>query len=175
MSLWRDGAGALRDQRRPLPAGGFAHPPLGPDPEFPTTNFEIEAVLVAGSDPESCEEGQEVRATAVMAAGAHNKSACSAGRPLPSCRVNAQCDTYTCQGGTMAGEICHGTGVTPAGRPILNAALCVASGGNCTANGDGVCTAYPFAGAARGNDDYRAHSPGDEAIKLVCPGCRSPR
>jgi hypothetical protein len=59
--------------------------------------------------------------------------------------------------------------------PIQKAIVCELSGGTCNSNNDGVCTAYPFAGAARGVDDYRQHFPGDESPKLICPGCRSPR
>jgi hypothetical protein len=177
--LFTTDTGALRDPRRPTEDGGFERPPLGPDPEFASTNFEVDVGLEPGSEEARCTEGQEVRgSSSVNGVPDPDKHACSAGRPLPDCPPgdNAFCDTRTCRGGTMDGESCEGSVITPGGeRPTRRAMLCALAGGDCVGNGDGVCTAYPFAGAARGNDDYRAHSPGDEAFKLVCPTCRAPR
>lgn len=167
--LFTTGNGSLRDPRR-LAGGGFLVPPLGPDPNFPSTNFEVETRLTPGSDDDLCMEGQEVRRSSSFG----DKRACSAGRPLPRCAVNANCDTRTCLGGTMDGQPCDGVAVTPGGQVSERAVICALAGGNCVANGDGVCTAYPLAGAARGNDDYRVHFPGDEGIKLVCPACGDP-
>ncbi len=176
--LVTSGTGALRDLRRPTD-GGFEQPPLGPDPEFASTNFEVDVTLEPGSDQARCTEGQEARgSSSANGVPDPHKHACSAGRPLPECPPgnDAFCDTRTCRGGTMDGASCDGSVITPGGvRPTPRARLCALAGGDCVSNGDGVCTAYPFAGAARGNDDYRAHFPGDEAIKLVCPNCRAPR
>jgi hypothetical protein len=174
--LFTGGMGALRDPRRPAGGGAFNSAPLGADPMFASTNFEIEALLLAGSDPDLCEEGQLVRGTGTIAGfPPQDKRACSAGRSLPTCTANADCDTNTCQGGTMNGQNCDGLATTPGGQVVTRAQLCGLAGGICQSNGDGVCTAYPFAGGARGNDDYREHSPGDEFTKFVCPGCGSPR
>src|SRR5262249_13147727 len=52
--------------------------------------------------------------------------------------------------------------------------VCEVGGGQCQSNNDGVCTAFPLAGANRGSDDYRRDSPADEGIKLHCPTCGSP-
>jgi PKD domain len=181
--LMTGGMGALGDVRRPVAGGGFERPPLGPDPDYPTVNYEIEALLTPGSDAAQCTEGQDARRTSIIAnrAGvvAADKHACSAGRTdLPNCPpgVNAFCHTHTCHGGSMDGQNCDGNAVTPGGQVVTQARLCEIGRGRCASNSDGICAPFPnVAGGPRGNDDFRAHSPGDEGIKMICPGCRSPR
>jgi hypothetical protein len=85
------------------------------------------------------------------------------------------CDVRTCQGGANDGQSCDGVAVDALGNATRRDALCVAQGGMCMVTVQGVCTNYPLAGAARGNDDYRAHYPGDVFLKGVCPGCGGPR
>jgi len=174
------GAGVLGDQRRLNDNGTPGDPtddrwnpaPLGPDPTFVSLNFEIEALLKPGSDPLLCREGQLIKRTALSGGQVSHKRACSAGRDLTSCAPaggppHPECDTRTCRGaGVFDGTACD-TGAA--------AAFCVERGGSCESNNNGVCSEFPFAGGARGNDDYRDAFPLDQGTKRHCPGCRSPR
>jgi PKD domain len=172
--LTTSGMSDLEDPWRPNASGGFDHAPLGPDPDFPRTNFDIVPMFTPRSNPELCEEGQEVRATGKKAGGpAEDKHACSSGQPLPSCppHNHAFCNTHTCDGGSMAGQSCDGIGVTPWGFVDTKAELCRRGLGTCRSNRDGSCTAYPFTGGRRGNDDYRKHYPGDVFAKFLCAWC----
>jgi hypothetical protein len=136
--------------------------PLGADPDFVSFNFQVTATLRDGSDPALCTEGQEARGT-VMPAGlpAVQKMACTAGRDLPVCTRDAECNSFTCQGGARNGQSCNDQ---------VSAAACLVGGGRCRSNADGRCTPFPFAGANRGNDDYRRDFPADlGGLKLHSP------
>ena len=152
------GNSTLNDPRRNNPA------PLGPDPAFVSLNFEVTATLEPGSDPALCEEGQRVRRTSAFGTDPpHHKKACSAGRQLPICSENTDCDSHTCIGGTQTGTDCDDEDSEQA---------CVDGGGQCASNNNGVCSEYPLDGFERGNDDYR--SPADLGVKRHCPTCESP-
>jgi hypothetical protein len=158
------GDSVMPDLRRPNPnppPPKYLRMPLGADPKYLANNFEIRATLIPGSDPDLCTEGQEVRRTAQPKnLPAIDKKACSKGRTLPVCGVDAECDTHTCAGGTQNGKSCDAD----------QGAACKAGGGNCVANNDGKCTSYPFKGQGRGNDDYRKPFPKDDGPKIHQPG-----
>lgn len=171
MTLKTTGNSTLIDPRRPKQGGGFNVAPLGADPAFVSMNFEISAELRGKTDkekgdPEKCTEGQEVKGTFTTSppnvpAIQDHKMACSKGRPLAICRVNADCNTLgKCAGGLFDKQGC----ATP--QEIV---ACQLGGGACQINNDGVCTSYPFAGATRGNDDYTAPSPKDGGMKVHSP------
>ncbi len=176
MVITAKGDSFLRDKRRFNDNGTPANPdddtydpaPLGLDPDFLSLNFEINAVLKEGSDPELCKEGQRVRRTAKIGAGrAEHKKACTMGQDLPSCQNDRHCDSYTCSGGTEAGKPCN---------DLVGQQLCLLGGGQCRSNGDGKCTEFPNVdGGARGNDDFRRHTARDlQGLKLHCPRCNAP-
>jgi hypothetical protein len=166
MQVIASGAGEMDDPRRPN-GFDFEHPPLGKDPKFVSFNFEIAVVLKPQSNPARCTEGQRVRRTVSIAGDpAAHKQACSAGRVLAVCEQNRDCDTGTCRGGLDDGQPC---------RNVAEIQSCEGGGGRCQRNNDGVCTAYPLAGGARGNDDYESDSPEGAQLKRHCPSCGSPR
>jgi hypothetical protein len=171
----------LTDPRRPDGMGGFNMAPLGPDPTFLSFNFQVNAMLTRNSNPALCTEGQNVRRTATdPTTGAQlNKMACTAGRQLPICARDADCDTITCMGSNAGVANCNGfaaqracvnsggtcvrtcMGGTQNGNPCQTVAQrvnCVNGGGVCRGNSDGRCTAFPFNGNMRGNDDYQMPS-----------------
>jgi PKD repeat protein len=165
MTVSRGGNSTLVDLRRRMRGA------LGPDDTFVSFNFEVSAMLAAGSDPSLCMEGQEIRrtSTVTIAGGAQpptHKRACSAGRMplLPSCTNDRQCDNMTCNGGALNGQTCNTTAA--ALRCQVGAGMCVSVNPP-----DGRCTTYPFDGAngPRGTDDYRAPLPDDAAVKLHLP------
>jgi hypothetical protein len=173
--------GVLGDPRRPKnranPAAGFDLDVLGPDTNFISFNFEVSSMLTKGSDVTKCTEGQLVKRTGMFAAVpamppnpavpaiTNNKMACSAGRKLPSCTANAQCDTLKCMGGTSGETDCN---------TAATGNRCLIGGGMCMSNNDGTCTTYALAGANRGNDDYRFPTPDDGGIKLHRPPTGAP-
>lgn len=164
------GSSTLRDQRRPTQDGRLQPAPLGKDPDFISFNFEVMALLEPLSDPALCEEGQVVKRTSVAIINGEpvdmHKKACTAGRDLPGCDENADCDNLTCRGGLKNGQSCNDAAALKA---------CQVGGGACVGKGDGVCTEFPLFGADRGNDDYRRDFPGDVGPKLHCPSCGVPR
>ena len=152
------GNSSLNDPRRNNPG------PLGADPIYVSLNFEVSVTLEPGSDPALCEEGQQVKRTSTFASDpAEHKKACSAGRELPRCSDNSDCDSHTCIGGTQTGTDCEDEESEEA---------CTDGGGQCASNNNGICSEYPLDGSGRGNDDYR--SPADFGVKRHCPTCESP-
>ena len=142
------------------PADDTAKPaPLGIDPDFLSFNFEIVATLTPGSNPELCEEGQDVKATFESDGKIVSvKQACTAGVTLAICKKNRDCDTSTCIGGTQTGASCD---------TQFAAENCLNGNGICEPNHDGLCTEFPFEGFLRGNDDYK--SPTDLGLKTHLP------
>lgn len=150
----------VRDPRRPG-GGTFQPAPLGPDPTFLSYDFEVEARFTDGSDPAGCPEGQEIRRTFTSGGTVDHKRACAAGRDLPSCRTDRDCDTLRCTGGSLDGGDCN--------EPAA-AFRCQLGGGRCAGQGDGRCGSFPFAQDARGNDDYRRPTvPSDAPSAAVGP------
>jgi hypothetical protein len=164
MTIAATGKSILGDYRRKKD-DAFEPVPLGLDPDYVSLNFEVSAALKDDSDPDLCSEGQDAKATFKWGTVLRHKKACTAGRDLDHCGQNSDCDTGTCQGGFKNGQSCDD-------RVSLFA--CKLGGGVCRANGDGVCTEYPFAGLKRGNDDYRRDYPKGEGLKIHCPSCGAP-
>ncbi len=159
----------LRDPRRYDPdRKEYDFAPLGPDNDFGTFNFEVEAMFTANTTAESkCKEGQTAKSTLNVSNGreerTYQKGNCVKGRTTNiDCFTKSECDTNTCQGGgTMNGKSCDGFVIQPRGTAISNAMQCLLEGGTCKSNHDGECKPFPFTGAEHGEDGYNLHFPGD--------------
>jgi hypothetical protein len=146
MKLKSVGNSTLGDDRRGPPAQPPQPAPLGEDPAYVALNFEIEATLKDGSNPELCVEGQEAKGTQHNNGVASNKKACTAGLThLGVCEKNSDCNSNLCVGGVRNGEPCEG---------YTSRLDCYMGHGACQAQNDGKCEEFPLNGAKRGTDGY---------------------
>ena len=128
---------------------GLQRVALGPDATYGVYYFEVVGMLTPGSNPFSCEEGQDVKRTNRNDLGKQHKGVCSKGLVERECSRDRDCNDKTCRGGSENGKKCN----TP-----TSYRACVDNGGRCRTTVRGTCKTFPFNGTERTDDDYHART-----------------